>query len=59
MSRRIVTQQEWNRIVKMIAVAHYLLTRAKRPGQTLARKVELIRASKRLYVDAQQIGAWS
>ena len=58
MSAKIVTEQEWRRIVKMIAVAHYLLVRAKRPGQTLARKVELIRASKLLYVEAQLIGAW-
>lgn len=59
MSSKVVTEQEWRRIVKMIAVAHYLVVRARRPGQTLARKVELIRASKRLYVDAQCIGAWS
>ena len=55
---RVVTEQEWKRIVKMIAVAHYLDVRAKRPGRSLASKVELIRASKRLYVEAQQIGAW-
>ena len=55
---RVVTEQEWKRIVKMIAVAHYLVVRAKRPGRSLASKVELIRASKRLYVEAQQIGAW-
>jgi hypothetical protein len=58
MSAKIVTEQEWKRIVKMITVAHYLVVRAKRPGRSLASKVELIRASKRLYVEAQAIGAY-
>jgi hypothetical protein len=58
MSHKVVTEQEWKRIVKMLDVAHYLLHRSKRPGYTLARKVDLIRASKRLYVEAQLIGAW-